>query len=137
MRVMSLPLTLCAAAALIDPDNRILIQERPPGKYKEGFWEFPGGKVEEGETPEQALVRELREELGVTTLEKALFPLSFISWSWPHQRVLIPVYGIRNWTGEIIAQEGQKFAWVKPARLQDYNLLPSNLAVIPSLLAMV
>ena len=134
---MTLPLTLCAAAALIDPDNRILIQERPEGKYKAGFWEFPGGKLEPGETPEQALVRELREELGITTIEKALFPISFISWSWPHTHVLIPVYGIRNWTGDIVAHEGQKFAWVKPARLRDYNLLPSNESVIAPLMALI
>ena len=134
---MTLPLTLCAAAALIDPDNRILIQERPAGKYKAGFWEFPGGKLETGETPEQALVRELREELGITTIEKALFPVSFISWSWPHTHVLIPVYGIRNWTGDIVAHEGQKFAWVKPARLRDYNLLPSNESVIAPLMALI
>lgn len=134
---MTLPLTLCAAAALIDPDNRILIQERPEGKYKAGFWEFPGGKIETGETPEQALVRELREELGITTIEKALFPISFISWSWPHTHVLIPVYGIRNWTGDIVAHEGQKFAWVKPARLRDYNLLPSNESVIAPLMALI
>src|SRR5690606_31170155 len=125
---MSHKLVICSAAALIDADNRILIQKRPEGKAYAGWWEFPGGKMEEGERPEQTLIRELKEELDITTFEKAFFPLSFISHTYADmdRHVLIPVFGCRNWTGMPTPKEGQELAWVKPVRLRDYKLLESN-----------
>jgi 8-oxo-dGTP diphosphatase len=126
-------LILVAAAVLIDVDNRILIQKRPEGKPHAGFWEFPGGKIETGETPEAALVRELKEELNITTLEKAFFPMSFISHGFDDGHALIPLFGCRNWAGVPEPSENQELAWVKPIRLGDYNLLPSNMAVIDPL----
>jgi len=128
---------LVAAATLIDVDNRILIQKRPEGTHMAGYWEFPGGKLEDGETPEAALVRELKEELGVITLEKALFPMTFISHAYPAGHVLIPLFGCRNWTGKPQSLEGQEMAWVKPVRLGDYNLLPSNIPVIAPLCQLI
>jgi 8-oxo-dGTP diphosphatase len=135
--VPDLKIILCSAAAIIDADNRILIQCRPTGKPYAGYWEFPGGKLDIGETPEQALVRELQEELGITTFVKALFPVGFVSYSYPEQHMLMPVYGIRNWTGVPQAKIGQELAWVKPARLSDYNLLPSNVMLLPTLRAVI
>lgn len=134
---MSVKMILCAAAVLIDADNRILIQKRPEGKAWAGYWEFPGGKLELGETPEQALVRELREELNVTTIEKAFFPLSFISYTYPEGHALIPLFGCRNWTGVPQALEHQELAWVRAPRLADYQLLPSNVAMIAPLTQMI
>lgn len=129
---------LVAAAALIDVDNRVLIQKRPEGKAWAGYWEFPGGKLEAGETPEAALVRELHEELGVVTIEKAFFPMSFMSHSYPeHGHLLAPLYGCRNWTGLPQGLESQELAWVKPARLADYQLLPSNIPVIAPLCQLI
>lgn len=134
---MSKKLIVVAAAALIDADNRILIQKRPEGKPLAGFWEFPGGKLEIGETPEEALVRELQEELQVTTIEKAFFPLSFISFTYPDGHALVPLFGCRNWTGVPDPRIGQELAWVRPARLADYDLLPSNKAVIAPLCQLI
>lgn len=134
---MSKKLIIVAAAALIDVDNRILIQKRPEGKPYAGFWEFPGGKLEAGETPEEALVRELHEELRVTTIEKAFFPLSFISHGYPDGHALVPLYGCRNWTGLPQNCIGQELAWVHPQRLRDYNLLPSNMSVIAPLCQLI
>jgi 8-oxo-dGTP diphosphatase len=128
---------LVAAAALIDVDNRVLIQKRPEGKPYAGFWEFPGGKIEAGETPEAALIRELKEELSVTTLEKAFFPLTFISYTYPNGHALVPLFGCRNWVGLPEPKEGQELAWVKPVRLADYNLLPSNIPVIAPLCQLI
>lgn len=130
-------LLLVAAAAIIDPDNRVLIQKRPEGKAYAGQWEFPGGKLEQGETPEQALIRELGEELGITTLEKAFFSLSFISYPYPDGHVLMPLFGVRNWAGSPQAKEGQTLAWVKPARLGDYPLLESNISLIAPLCQLI
>lgn len=130
-------LVLVSAAALIDADNRILIQKRTAAQSWAGYWEFPGGKIEAGETPEQALVRELHEELEITTVEKALFPLGFMSYSYPDCHVLVPLFGCRNWTGLPQARLGQELAWVRAPRLGDYNLLPSNLPVIASLCQLV
>lgn len=128
---------LVVAAAIIDADNRVLIQKRTADKDYAGFWEFPGGKIEQGETPEQALIRELSEELGITTLEKAFFPLSFISHHYPKGHVLMPIFGCRNWTGSFETKLGQELAWVKPARLSDYNLLESNVPLIAALMQLI
>lgn len=128
---------LVAGGAFIDADNRVLIQKRPDNKPYAGFWEFPGGKLEAGETPEQALVREIQEELGIVTIEKAFFPLSFVSHPFPKGHVLMPLYGCRNWTGVPSPKEGQELAWVRPARLADYNLLESNLPLIAPLCQLV
>lgn len=134
---MSSSLIICVAAALIDPDNRVLIQQRPEGKDHAGFWEFPGGKVEANETPEQALVRELHEELNVTTIEKALFPMTFVSYPYPKGHMLMPLYGIRNWAGQIETRINQNIAWVRPQRLGDYNLLDSNRTLISTLITLI
>jgi 8-oxo-dGTP diphosphatase len=136
---MTFKLVLCSAAALIDADNRVLIQRRPEGAKHAGWWEFPGGKLEIGERPEQALVRELKEELDVTTIEKAFFPLSFISYTYADEgrHVLIPVFGCRNWTGLPTPVEGQELAWVKPPRLGDYKLLESNVPLIAPLCELI
>lgn len=124
--------------ALIDADNRILIQERPAHKIYPGFWEFPGGKIDAGETPEAALVRELKEELGITTVEKALFPLTFMSGEYPEFHVVNLMYGCRNWTGTPQPLEGQPhFAWAKAARLGDYNLLEKNRLALPVLCELI
>ncbi len=124
-------------AAIIDVDNRVLIQKRPEGKDYAGFWEFPGGKLDPGETPAAALVRELTEELGITTIEKALFPLTFFAGDYPKGHVVNLVYGIRNWTGVPECLEGQELAWVKPARLLDYNLLEKNKELVPILCQLI
>lgn len=128
---------LVASAILIDPDNRVLIQKRPEGKPLAGFWEFPGGKVEADETPPTALTCELMEELSVTTVDKAFFPLSFITPEYDHGNAVVLFYGCRNWKGPATPQEGQELAWVKPVRLVDYNLLPANAEVIPILRDMI
>lgn len=134
---MTVPIVLCVAAALIDADNRVLIQKRPEGKEYPGFWEFPGGKIESGETPERALVRELNEELGITTIEKALFPISFISHARPDKHIVMPLFGIRNWTGLPQPCIQQELAWVRPTRLADYKLLLSNIPLIAPLMALI
>jgi 8-oxo-dGTP diphosphatase len=128
---------LVTAAILIDADNRILIQKRPEGKPRAGFWEFPGGKLEDGETPEAALVRELQEELSITTIEKAFFPMTFISYRFPEGHALITLFGCRNWSGLPQTNIGQELAWVKVPRLGDYNLLPSNISAIAALCQLI
>lgn len=126
------------AAALIDADNRILIQQRPAHKIYPGFWEFPGGKIDAGELPEAALVRELKEELDITTVEKALFPLTFVSGGYPEFHVINLIYGCRNWTGVPKALEGQpQFAWAKAPRLGDYDLLEKNREALPVLCELI
>lgn len=134
---MTIPVVLCVAAALIDADNRVLIQKRPEGKEYPGFWEFPGGKIEWNETPEHALVRELEEELGIRTVPSALFAISFISHARPDKHIVMPLYGIRNWTNVPVPKINQELAWVKPPRLADYNLLESNKPLLSPLMAMI
>lgn len=134
------PLLLVVAAVLIDADNRILIQQRPVHKQYPLKWEFPGGKVDPGEFPEAALVRELKEELGITTVEKALFPLSFMSGGYEKFgfHVVTLIYGCRNWTGTPEALENQPaFAWVKAPRLTDYDLLEKNLEAVPTICELI
>lgn len=121
-------LVLVVAAALINEEGEILLAQRPEGKAMEGLWEFPGGKIEPGETPELALKRELKEELGVEIDEKALKPINFASFGYESFHLLMPLYSLRKWSGEIQPVEGQAFAWVAPADLHKY---PAPEADIP------
>jgi 8-oxo-dGTP diphosphatase len=107
-------LLLVAAVALIDKDGRILVAQRPEGKQLAGLWEFPGGKVEAGERPEQALIRELKEELGIDVTESCLAPLTFASHAYEEFHVLMPLYICRRWKGEVTSREGQALKWVRP-----------------------
>ncbi len=127
------PIILVAAAALIDVDNRVLIAERPPGKSMAGLWEFPGGKVAPGETPEQALLRELREELAIEVCETCLAPFTFASHTYESFHLLMPLYLCRNWEGEITPQEGQRIKWVRAVRLTDYPMPPADVPLVAML----
>ena len=124
---------IVAAAALVDVDNRVLIAERPAGKAMAGLWEFPGGKVSDGETPEAALVRELAEELSIETCETCLAPFTFASHTYPDFHLLMPLYLCRNWEGEITPREGQRVKWVRAGKLKDYPMPPADLPLIPVL----
>jgi 8-oxo-dGTP diphosphatase len=121
-----LPLVLVVAVALIDVDGRVLLTRRPPGKAMAGLWEFPGGKVHEGEAPEAALIRELKEELDIDVAEACLAPLTFASHRYEHFHLLMPLYACRRWNGTVSAREGQALAWVRPARLDDYAMPPAD-----------
>ena len=127
-------LLLVAAAALVDPDHRVLIAQRPQGKALEGLWEFPGGKVEGGERPEAALIRELHEELGVTVEESCLAPLTFASHSYPDFHLLMPLYICRRWHGLVTAREAQALKWVRPSALRNYPMPPADAPLIPPLI---
>ncbi|WP_299379831.1 8-oxo-dGTP diphosphatase MutT [uncultured Kiloniella sp.] len=120
------PIVLVAAAALVDSDGRVLLAQRPEGKSMAGLWEFPGGKVDPGETPEQALVRELKEELGIDTRSSCLAPIAFASHSYDDFHLLMPLFVCRIWEGNITALEGQEFTWVRPVRLRDYPMPPAD-----------
>lgn len=124
---------LVAAVALVDADGRVLLAQRPPGKAMAGLWEFPGGKVDAGETPEAALVRELREELGIDTAESCLAPIAFASHSYPDFHLLMPVFVARVWKGTPTPLEGQQLAWVRPVRMSDYPMPPADVPLIPIL----
>ena len=130
---MSLKLVLVAACALIDTDGRVLIAERPAGRSMAGLWEFPGGKVESGETPEATLIRELKEELGIVVQEACLAPLTFASHAYADFHLLMPLYVCRRWEGMVAAQEGQRLAWVRPNQLRDYPMPPADLPLISHL----
>ena len=134
---MSITTILVAACALIDSDGRVLLAQRPPGKSMAGLWEFPGGKVEAGERPEETLVRELREEIGIRVKEACLAPLTFASHVYPEFHLLMPLYVCRRWDGTIAAQEGQTLAWVRPNRLRDYEMPPADVPLIPHLIALL
>jgi 8-oxo-dGTP diphosphatase len=121
---------LVAAAVLIDPDGRILLSQRPPGKALAGLWEFPGGKVEPGETPEACLVRELAEELGIEIRAVCLSPLTFASHGYPDFHLLMPVYTCRRWSGIARPLEGQALKWVRPERLSDYPMPPADAPLV-------
>ena len=127
-------LTLVVACALIDVDKRVLIAQRPEGKPLAGFWEFPGGKVEAGERPETTLIRELREEIGITVKEDCLAPLTFASHAYDDFHLLMPLYIGRRWEGQVMAREAQKLAWVRVNKLRDYNMPPADLPLIPHLI---
>ena len=124
---------LVAAAALIDIDGRVLLAQRPEGKSMAGLWEFPGGKVEPGETPEAALVRELEEELGINTWASCLAPLTFASHSYDAFHLLMPLFACRTWEGRPTSREGQRLAWVRAANLRDYEMPPADIPLIPVL----
>ena len=119
-------IVLVSACALVDVDGRVLLAKRPPGKPLAGFWEFPGGKIEPGETPEAALVRELKEELDIDVPPKCLAPLSFTSHSYPEFHLLMPLFICRNWEGDISPQQGQEIAWVRAQKLADYAMPPAD-----------
>ena len=123
---MSAKIVLVAACALIDADGRVLIAERPAGRSMAGLWEFPGGKIEAGERPEETLIRELKEELGIVVSEPCLAPLTFASHIYPTFHLLMPLYVCRRWEGIVAPMEGQELAWVKPNRLRDYPMPPAD-----------
>jgi 8-oxo-dGTP diphosphatase len=127
-------LTLVVACALVDIDKRVLIAQRPPGKALAGYWEFPGGKVDPGERPEQALIRELHEEIGITVKETCLAPLTFASHAYDDFHLLMPLYICRRWEGDVIAREGQTLAWVRANRLREYDMPPADIPLIPHLI---
>jgi 8-oxo-dGTP diphosphatase len=127
-------LLLVAAAALVDPDHRVLIAQRPQGKTLEGLWEFPGGKVEAGERPEAALLRELHEELGISVEEACLAPLTFASHAYADFHLLMPLYICRRWQGLVTAREAQALKWVRPSALRDYPMPPADAPLIPALI---
>jgi len=124
---MTRPVLLVVAAALFDAQGRILLAQRPEGKQLAGLWEFPGGKLEPGETPEAALVRELAEELSITVNESSLEPLTFASFTYPAFHLLMPLYGCRSWSGSIRPREGQATVWVEKTRLRDYPAPPADI----------
>ena len=119
-------ITLVVACALVDEDNRVLIAKRPEGRHMAGLWEFPGGKVEADERPEEALIRELHEELGIDVTKSCLAPLSFASHAYDGFHLLMPLFVCRQWNGEIEAREGQELAWVRPNRLNGYDMPPAD-----------
>ncbi|HPA39056.1 MAG TPA: (deoxy)nucleoside triphosphate pyrophosphohydrolase [Phenylobacterium sp.] len=121
---------LVAAAALVDSDGRVLICQRPPGKSLAGLWEFPGGKVEAGETPEACLIRELNEELGITVSNACLAPFVFASHGYESFHLLMPLYLVRRWDGVVEAKEHSALAWVKPAKLGDYPMPPADAPLV-------
>ena len=124
---------LVSAVALVDPDGRILIAQRPEGKSLAGLWEFPGGKVEPGETPEEALVRELYEELGIETWQSCLAPLTFASHRYDDFHLLMPLFACRRWQGTVQAKEGQSLKWVRASELKNYPMPPADIPLIPIL----
>ncbi|MBM3484199.1 MAG: (deoxy)nucleoside triphosphate pyrophosphohydrolase [Alphaproteobacteria bacterium] len=126
----ALPIVLVVAVALVDADGRVLIAERAEGKAMAGLWEFPGGKVGAGETPETALIRELKEELGIDVHDTCLAPLTFASHAYEHFHLLMPLYVCRVWKGIVTPREGQRLRWVKPAALYDIPMPPADRPLI-------
>jgi 8-oxo-dGTP diphosphatase len=127
-------LLLVAAVALIDADGRVLIAQRPEGKQLAGLWEFPGGKVEAGERPEETLIRELHEELGIAVQEPCLAPLTFASHAYETFHLLMPLYACRRWNGFVQPREGQALKWVRPRDLASYPMPPADEPLIPFLI---
>jgi len=130
-------LLLVVAVALIDEDRRVLITQRPAGKHLAGLWEFPGGKVEEGERPEAALIRELEEELGIEVREPCLAPLAFASHAYDDFHLLMPLYACRRWNGFVMAREGQALKWAKARDLRSYPMPPADAPLIPPLIELL
>ena len=127
------PLVLVAAAALVDGDARVLIAQRPAEKSWAGYWEFPGGKIEKGESPEAALVRELREELGIVVSSDDGLPLTFVSHAYDEFHLLMPLYLIRQWQGDVRPHEHAAIVWAQPSELENYQMLPADLPLIAAL----
>ena len=127
------PIMLVSAVALVDRDGRVLLAQRPPGRSMAGLWEFPGGKVKSGETPEAALIRELEEELGIDTAESCLAPLTFASHGYDDFHLLMMVYVCRKWSGKPRPMEGGELVWVRAAKLREYEMPPADLPLIPVL----
>ena len=130
---MSKTTKIISAAALVDVDGRVLLAQRPDDKDMAGLWEFPGGKIEQGETPEQALIRELKEELAIDTRSSCLAPLSFASHEYENFHLLILLYVCRRWWGSPVAVEGGTLSWVRAPRLRDYQMPEANAPLIASL----
>ncbi len=130
-------LLLVVAAALVDADNRILIAQRPAGKQLAGLWEFPGGKVDAGERPEDALIRELREELGIEVKAPCLAPLTFASHAYEDFHLLMPLYVCRRWEGFVRSREGQALKWVKARDLRNWPMPPADEPLIPPLVELL
>ena len=130
---MPLKLVLVTACALVDPDGRVLIAQRPVGKQMGGLWEFPGGKMEQGERPEETLIRELSEELGITVKEECLAPLTFASHSYADFHLLMPLYICRRWEGMPQPTEHQAIKWVRPKELTNYPMPPADVPLVPML----
>jgi len=126
-------LLLVAACALIDPDGRVLVAQRPEGKNMAGLWEFPGGKVESGERPEEALIRELGEELGIAVKEPCLAPFAFASYAYAEFHLLMPLFVCRRWEGTVCAKERQALKWMRPKDLNSLAMPPADLPLIPML----
>ncbi len=124
---------LVAACALVDADGRVLLAQRPEGKPMSGLWEFPGGKVETGERPEETLIRELEEELGIVVKEACLAPLTFASHTYPDFHLVMPLYVCRRWDGTVTAREGQKLTWARPNRLREYPMPPADVPLVAHL----
>lgn len=131
--VFGLPLVLVSAAALVDVDGRVLLAQRPPGKSMAGLWEFPGGKVHDGETPEAALIRELKEELDIDTRTSCLAAFAFASHAYEDFHLLMPLYVCRTWQGTLTALEGQTLAWVYPNRMGQYPMPPADRPLVAML----
>jgi 8-oxo-dGTP diphosphatase len=127
------PLILVTAVVLIDADGRVLLAQRPEGKAMAGLWEFPGGKVDQGETPEAALIRELREELGIDVAASCLAPFTFASHTYPDFHLLMPLYLCRKWSGIPIPREGQRLRWVRSEQLADYPMPPADKPLVAML----
>lgn len=127
-------LVLVVACAMIDSDNRVLIAQRPQGRPMAGLWEFPGGKVEPGESPEATLIRELKEELGIDVKEACLAPLTFASHAYDDFHLMMPLYVCRRWEGTMVAKEGQNLKWVRPNKLRDYPMPAADIPLIPHLI---
>jgi 8-oxo-dGTP diphosphatase len=132
-RERTVKIVLVVACALIDVDGRVLLAQRPEGRAMAGLWEFPGGKVETGEKPEETLIRELKEELGIDVKEACLAPLTFASHAYDDFHLMMPLYVCRRWDGTPAALEGQQLAWVRPNKLRDYPMPPADLPLIPHL----
>jgi 8-oxo-dGTP diphosphatase len=124
------PILLVVAVALVDIDGRVLITRRPTGKHMEGLWEFPGGKIHDGETPEAALIREMKEELAIDTAESCLAPLTFASHEYDEFHLLMPLYVCRKWKGIVTPIEGQELKWVRPNALRDYPMPPADAPLV-------
>ena len=131
------PILLVAAVALLDADGRVLIAQRPEGKSLAGLWEFPGGKVEAGERPEDTLIRELHEELGIEVKEACLAPLTFASYDYENFHLLMPLWVCRRWVGTVTGREGQALRWVAPRRLREYSMPPADEPIIPHLIDLI